>query len=252
MTSSPKVIKSARPSPQTRDIPTIEREAEEEQPADDSPLSLESLADLPSPEDNPFRDHRERQPDESAETEEPASVPPPLVLSSEELEQLCAQVREEGRQTGYANGKAEATPFVALLQNTVDELNAAWERFTVEIPPQLLKLAVEIAEKIIRCEVQTDSAVVERIATEALQHAVGKRQILIRVHPDDLETLQSVEPELRAALDSVREFEIVPDRRGGERRMARGGCVVETESGIIDARLEAQLAEVQNRLVGED
>ena len=174
------------------------------------------------------------------------------VFSPEEIELLRAQAWEEGQREGFAAGKMEAAQLITVLQNVVDEAMAAREEFIAVTTPQLLNLAVQIAEKIIRREVERDSTVVQRIAEDALRHAVDKHHLRIRVNPEDLETLQAVAPELQAALDDIREFEIVPDRRSGDRRMARGGCLVETESGTIDARIETQLEEVRERLMGEN
>lgn len=250
MRSSRKVIKAARLSDRLRDIPVQEARmsGEEEPPCSDvltrgedgsaveegmawqveSPVNSDSLTPLP------------------VEPTPPAAVPSP-----EAIERLRAQAWEEGRREGFAAGKREAAPLIAVLQNIADEARAAREEFIAITTPQLLNLAVQIAEKIIRREVETDPTVVQRIAEDALRHAVDKHHLRIRVHPEDLETLQAAAPELQAALDDIREFEIVPDRRRGDRRMARGGCLIETESGIIDARIETQVEEVRERLTGE-
>ncbi|MCS6860339.1 MAG: FliH/SctL family protein [Abditibacteriales bacterium] len=256
MRSSRKVIKTARLSGRLRHIPFPEEPASEE--IEPSP------SDTPIPEGDVIEDQisSSHQEDDVIAAEECANAdvphrlpvePPasPPSLSTEEVERLRAQAWEEGRREGFAAGKQEAAQLLALLRGVVEEAMAARETFIAITTPQLLNLAVQIAEKIVRREVERDATVVQRIAEDALRHAVDKHHLRIRVHPDDLATLQALAPELRAALEDVREFEIVPDRRRGDRRMMRGGCLIETESGVIDARIETQLEEIHERLMEE-
>jgi flagellar assembly protein FliH len=248
MRSSPRVLKLTRFSQQARDIPVLER-AEREALYPDAC----EVFDSPSPFEPSLTPTEELEsiclPEEGVVEDAAAAAAASL---REEAARLRAEAWEEGRRQGYADGKEEAAQLIRIAQRIADESLAAREEFIALTTPQLLKLAVQIAEKIIRREVETDPAVVQRMVSEALQRAVGRRHLQVRVNPDDLETLQAVAPELHAALDGVQEFEIVPDRRSGDRRMERGGCVVETEGGIIDARIEAQLEEVQTRLMGEE
>lgn len=248
MRSSYKVIKTARLSERPRDIPVPEEQASEEaeSPNCDAPTQPENVAEGEASEE----ETREAvAPSEPSAPPPEAFVPPQTVPSPEEIERLRAQAREAGWQEGFAAGRQEAAQLIAILQNIVNEAIAARAEFIAIATPQLLNLAVQIAEKIIRREVETDPTVAQRIAEEALRQAVDKHHLRIRVHPEDLATLQAIAPELRAALDDVREFEIVPDRRSGHRRMARGGCLIETESGVIDARIETQLEEIREQLM---
>jgi flagellar assembly protein FliH len=251
MRSSRKVIKTARLSERMRDIPVPRQ--------DESPAEAGSPAEADSP---PAADAAGAESSGAGQPDSlvpPDPLPPllgdpppqPAGVSPEEIELLRAQAWEEGQREGFAAGKREAAQLIAVLQRMVDEAKAAREEFIAVTTPQLLNLAVQIAEKIVRREVETDPTVVQRIAEDALRHAVDKHHLRIRVNPEDWETLQAVAPELQAALDDIREFEIVPDRRRGDRRMARGGCLIETESGIIDARIETQLEEIRERLTEE-
>ncbi len=250
MRSSRKVIKTARFSARTRDIPVREDRVSEEEES----LSSDVLTQR---EAVPTVEERVTWPADAPVNSDSLThlpvdpAPQPVVPSPEEIELLRAQAWEEGQREGFAAGKREAAQLITVLQNIMEEAMAAREEFIAVTTPQLLNLAVQIAEKIIRREVETDPTVVQRIAEDALRHAVDKHHLRIRVNPEDLETLQAAAPELQAALDDIREFEIVPDRRGGDRRMARGGCLIETESGIIDARIETQLEEVRERLTAE-
>jgi len=74
------------------------------------------------------------------------------------------------------------------------------------------------------------------VAARALEAARSREHVVVWAHPDDLDALRAAGPDLAAAL--VRSRGIA---WRGDAEVARGGVRVETEAGVIDATLEAQL-----------
>jgi flagellar biosynthesis/type III secretory pathway protein FliH len=83
------------------------------------------------------------------------------------------------------------------------------------------------------------------LAARALARARDRREVTLRVHPDDARAARGGEAKLAAILAraplAVREDAAVP----------RGGAIVETEAGVVDAGVEAQLAELRRALEEE-
>jgi len=89
--------------------------------------------------------------------------------------------------------------------------------------------------------------VVCRIAAEALESARDRCEIELRVNPADAETLRAQEPRLLEVLARARAVAIREDPAVG-----RGGVIVETEAGTVDARIETRLDALRRALLGED
>ena len=84
------------------------------------------------------------------------------------------------------------------------------------------------------------------IICNALRRVADNGALRVRVNPDDLEMVRSNRADLLHIVEGVsRTSKFVEDRRVGA-----GGCIVETESGSIDARIETQLASLGDTLNG--
>lgn len=105
-------------------------------------------------------------------------------------------------------------------------------------------LARKMAEKIVGHLVEIDPLVMRDIAAHALKAArPGKEAALLRLHPDDLARLEAERPEW------LREMELEAGVRAvGDATVGRQGCVVETATARIDARLGAQLDALERAL----
>ncbi|HJZ86950.1 MAG TPA: FliH/SctL family protein [Polyangia bacterium] len=162
-----------------------------------------------------------------------------LAQARQEAEALRERARAEGREEGRAEGRAEiAQTLVRLHTEAGHARTAAGE--------DLRRLAVRIASKILGHALELDPTLVVDICAQALRGATEQREIVVRVHPDDLPAIEQARPQLRAALLKARDFTLRPDAGVG-----RGGCIVETELGSVDARLETQLAVIENALCGD-
>ena len=107
---------------------------------------------------------------------------------------------------------------------------------------EILRLAVEIAERILLHEVERNSASVVELAREAVARLVERETVTIRVHPGDLEQIRKHRDEFLDVGD-IQQLRIVEDQR-----VDRGGVMVETDGGTIDARVTTQLKEARRVL----
>jgi flagellar assembly protein FliH len=112
--------------------------------------------------------------------------------------------------------------------------------------PELVRLAVGIAERVLHQQIALDRGVVVEMAKVAIARLVEKESVTVRVNPGDLERMREHRDEL---LDSgeIKNFRVVEDQR-----VDRGGVVVETDGGTIDARISTQLNEAKRVLHIED
>jgi flagellar biosynthesis/type III secretory pathway protein FliH len=106
-----------------------------------------------------------------------------------------------------------------------------------------LELTLALAEVVIRHEVRCQPETVRATLQEALQMAAEHGKLRIRIHPEDLENIKEFLPQLKQRLGETRPLELQDDLG-----ISQGGCLVETDSGMIDARLEEQLETLRQQL----
>lgn len=112
-----------------------------------------------------------------------------------------------------------------------------------EVERDALRLAVRIAEKIIGRELEQRPDTIADIAAAAIRHARQHEMLTVRINPADVPRVQ----ENRARLDATgraRLLDIVSDQR-----VRPGGCIIESESGTVDAELETQLRVIERALL---
>jgi flagellar biosynthesis/type III secretory pathway protein FliH len=111
----------------------------------------------------------------------------------------------------------------------LDERAEAIERRAAE-------LAVALAEKILATSLELRPELVASLTAGALRGLVERDHVVVEVNPDDLEVVRQAREGLVERLGGFTRVEVVP-----ERRVQRGGVVVQTTEGEIDARPAAQL-----------
>ena len=145
---------------------------------------------------------------------------------------------EDGFQTGFEEGKAQLTETIISL----NQENA--ERFK-NYEPELVKLSVRIAEKIIGSQLKLSPEILVKIVQKALGAVRHQREIYMRVNPDDYDTIINEKPLLLDSLSRARDIDIRSDPS-----VAKGGCLIESEIGTIEATLEQQLKAIEKMLIG--
>jgi flagellar assembly protein FliH len=174
----------------------------------------------------------------------------------QDAERIREQARREGYQQGYEQGYTEGERHARQqadeeLQHTVETLRAQVEQVIQSVQAQyneylqhaeaqMLELAMEIARKIVREELKLQPDHALAIVRDALRRVQGFVQIRIRVNPLDLELIRQNRAALLHIVDGVEGIEIVEDRR-----VDQGGCIIETEQGVYDARIKTQLSELE-------
>jgi flagellar biosynthesis/type III secretory pathway protein FliH len=133
------------------------------------------------------------------------------------------------------------------LQQAAAALAAERDHWLSHWETAAIRLSVAIAEKILHAELARRPELATRIITEALQLAADSPQIRLRLHPDDLQSAGPACEDLLHSLAPQGTTALIPDPS-----ITRGGCVVETQHGTIDARLETQLARLTAELLEQD
>ncbi|MCS7301495.1 MAG: FliH/SctL family protein, partial [Fimbriimonadales bacterium] len=174
----------------------------------------------------------------------------------QDAERIREQARREGYLLGYEQGYAEGELHArkraeaelrditeqlhAQVEQVIQSLQAQCKAYMQNAEAQMLELALEVARKIVREELKIQPEHALAIVRDALRRMQGFAHIRIRVNPLDLELIRQNRATLLSIVDGVEGIEVVEDRR-----VDQGGCVIETEQGVYDARIRTQLGELE-------
>jgi flagellar biosynthesis/type III secretory pathway protein FliH len=164
-----------------------------------------------------------------------------LQQAQTEAATLQTQAKEAGLQEGRAEGAAQLTEAIATASQR-------WQAIEAQLVPQVKDLAVSIARKILGKELEFHPEGVIDIVRQALsEKARLRREIFLRVNPEDLEHLREARAGLVEVLSRCKEIGLREDPD-----VARFGVIIETDAGIIDAQLDTQLAVLERVLKNEN
>ncbi len=171
------------------------------------------------------------------------------------------RIREEARRAGFeaglsqgreAGAKAERERVAAETKGLADLLRqaaAAVEgrraELVAEAERDLVRLAIAIAEKIVRREVEAGTPVAPEVVRRAIELMARRHEVRILLHPADVAVVEAVLPELRRQFADLGKVSI--EASDG---VSRGGCRVASREGAVDADLRTQLEEIERGLLG--
>ncbi len=150
----------------------------------------------------------------------------------------------QGREEGMRLGQEEIKPYVNLIEGIVKEWEERKEHFFEENELVVVRLAFEIAKKVVHQEISANPDLILYVVREALKKAAGSQNLVIKLNPQDVAVLESGKEERLPELKKFDKVEIVADEK-----IERGGCILDTDSGLLDARLEVQLKKIEEALL---
>jgi flagellar assembly protein FliH len=173
-----------------------------------------------------------------------------LTDAAQRAEALLAATTADARAHGYAEGTAaadaEMREMMATMRNLVEMARVERHQLIEAAEPELVRLAVGIAERVLHQQIALDRGVVVEMAKVAIARLVDRESVTVRVNPSDLERMREHRDAFLAAGD-IKTFRVIEDQR-----VDRGGVVVETSGGSIDARISTQVNEAKRVLHIED
>ncbi len=162
-----------------------------------------------------------------------------------EAETLRAAAVDDGFAEGLRLGREEAAaslaPAADALRSALREAVAARDAIVDAAEVRAAELAVSIAEKIVVGALEIAPERVVAVVRGALRGLLDSERVVVCVHPDDVELVRAVSHELADGHIEVY----------GERRVARGGALVRTSVGEIDAQIETKLDAVRALVASE-
>ena len=158
-------------------------------------------------------------------------------------------------QAGYERGRIEGEKALSeqlfkqrgelheLLHGTLNSLRQAVPQVVRDTENTMVSLALEVARKLV-LDMPISVAMVEAAVRDALAHVESSTQITVRLHPADLELLQKTGSPVLTSAEDPNDFRFLSSVD-----VSRGGCLVETRFGTVDARRETKFDLLKKSLV---
>lgn len=157
---------------------------------------------------------------------------------AQEIEAEAREAYAREKERGYQDGLAEAAMKAAEQQLDTIAQTVSWFE-TIE--KQMAELVIQSTEKILG-ELD-DVELIRRVVQSAMRVMRNQKQVTLRVNPDMVEPVQKRLADIMADFPGVTFVDVAPDAR-----MRRGGCILESELGVVDASIEIQLEALKRSL----
>jgi len=147
----------------------------------------------------------------------------------------------QGERSGADAAARQGEAMLRRLAEAIDEMAGQRSDLLRRSERELVRLAVAIAERIVRREITLDRTLIAAMAKVALDRLDDQAPATVRLHPAD-----------HAAFVAASHGAAWPGRVQivADPTVNAGGCVVQSEFGAMDLDISAQLAEVSRALIG--
>ena len=161
-----------------------------------------------------------------------------------EVEQRVKKASEDAYRKGFSDGtefqKKEALPVLTAVATMAKMIPLIRKETIEKTEERIVMLAIAMAEKIINQEVQTRKEIILGVLKGALKNIVDTDGMRVRINPQDYRYVMEVKNDFLQSFNGLSKVVFEEDAS-----IKRGGAIVETMFGEVDARLESQLKEIQ-------
>jgi flagellar assembly protein FliH len=174
----------------------------------------------------------------------------PEPISYAEAQQMIQDAYDRGFDDGKQVTAATMTVEIQEQQEIrnhfekmILRLHGEFQKITKQMEELSLNIAVEIAETIIADTISHDASMVIRQARKAIDGYRNAQTLRVRINPHEYEAIEQVKNTLIGDTMRNPDITIIADSS-----IARGGCIVESDIGAVDAQITTQLQEIRRQL----
>jgi flagellar assembly protein FliH len=173
-----------------------------------------------------------------------------LARARAEADDVRHQARQDGHREGYAAGmevaREELEPAASALAEALRGVQESRVELAEAMEARAVELALQIAEKVVAGTLEVEPERVVDVVRGALRCLVDRERVTVQVNTLDLELVRDSAEPLLATLGGIDHFEVQEDRR-----VSRGGAVVLSAAGEVDATIESKLERAREALEAE-
>jgi flagellar assembly protein FliH len=145
----------------------------------------------------------------------------------------------QGEKTAMETAERKVEAAMKRYAESIGEIQKLRSSLYAQVEREVVKLALAAAKKIVHREIHIDRDIVQTLVHVALSHVSEKSAVTICLNPEDYSYLLDRRADLSQS--EGRDISLLADKS-----IERGGCLIQTNCGDIDARIEEKFREVEN------
>lgn len=151
---------------------------------------------------------------------------------------------KKGQEAGFKEGNLEAQRLTDRLHTIIERMMDKRQEILAETEQQIVDLVLLMTRKIVKVISENQRNIVVSNVIQALRKVKGRGEVIIRVNLNDVAMTTQHIKDFLAQAENVKNITVVEDST-----VDRGGCVIETDFGAIDAKIVSQLNELEQRIL---
>ncbi len=151
---------------------------------------------------------------------------------------------EQGSSEGYEKGKAEVERLIERMHKVLEAVMQRREEILQDTESQIVELVILMARKVIKILSENQKNVIMANTVAALRKVKTRGSVTLRVNIEDVKLTTAHADEFIQHVENVQGITVQEDSS-----VEKGGCIVETDFGAIDARISSQLTELENKIL---
>lgn len=151
---------------------------------------------------------------------------------------------EKGHAEGYEKGADEANRLVDRMHKILEAVMQRRQEILTETESQIVELVILMARKVIKILSDNQKNVIMANTLSALKKVRARGEVTLRVNLEDVKLTTAHIEEFIQHVENIKGITVLEDST-----VEKGGCVVETDFGSIDARISSQLTELENKIL---
>ena len=171
-----------------------------------------------------------------------------LQEAEKKVSDMKAQAEQNGYQQGYdegiKSGEQSVNMLISRLHKMVEAVMRRREEILKETEQQIVELVILMTRKVVKIISETQKTTIMSNILAALKKVKTRGKVMLHVNMEDLKVSATNVEEFIKRVENVEEITVVEDST-----VEKGGCIVETDFGAIDARISSQLSELEEKIM---
>lgn len=151
---------------------------------------------------------------------------------------------KQGHDEGYSAGESEIGRLVDRLRKMVEAVMLRREEILKETEQQIIDLVILMTRKVVKIISETQKTTIMSNILAALKKVKTRGTVALHVNLEDLRLATANVDEFIKRVENIQGITVVEDST-----VEKGGCIVETDFGAIDARISSQLNELEDKIM---
>ncbi len=149
-----------------------------------------------------------------------------------------------GREEGFKEGEIEVNRLTDRLQTIITKTMDRRQEILSETEQQIVDLVLLMTRKVVKVISENQRNVVVSNIVHALRKVKGRGDVTIRVNLADVGMTSEHTKNFISAAENIKNITVVEDST-----VDKGGCIIETDFGAVDARIASQLSELEQKIL---